>query len=72
MRIFEIREWPISSLIKGVLLLQDVSSLIVCQVRREPFLCSVDDCLIVIRFLCNLDVTVNFVEKSFKFTPIII
>ena len=35
----------ISSSIEGVLLLQDVSSLIVCQVRREPFLCSVDDCL---------------------------
>ena len=52
-----------------VLLLRDVSSFIVCQVRHESFLCSVND--FVIRFLCHLDVTVNFVAKSFKFTPIL-
>ena len=44
-RIIGIRKWPISSLIKAVLLLRDVSSFIVCQVRRESLLCSVNDCL---------------------------
>ena len=46
-----------------VLLLRDVSSFIVCQVRHESFLCSVND--------FDLDVTVNFVAKSLKFTPIL-
>ena len=52
-----------------MLLLRDVSSFIACQVRHESFLCLVND--FVIRFLCDLDVTVNFVAKSFKFTPIL-
>ena len=37
--------FTISSLIEEVLFLRDVSSFIVCQVRRETFLCSVNDCL---------------------------
>ena len=37
--------FTISSFIEEVLLLQDVSSFIACQVCRESFLCSVNDCL---------------------------
>ena len=37
--------FTISSLIEEVLLLRDVSSFVVCQVRRESFLCPVNDCL---------------------------
>ena len=36
--------FTISFLIE-VLLLRDVSSFVVCQVRRESFLCPVNDCL---------------------------
>ena len=37
--------FTISFLIEEVLLLRDVSSFVVCQVRRESFLCPVNDCL---------------------------
>ena len=37
--------FTISFLIEEVLLLRDGSSFVVCQVRRESFLCPVNDCL---------------------------
>ena len=58
--------FKISSLIEEMLLLRDVSSFVVCQVRRESFLCSVLKLLFAIKFLCDPDVTQARIQTGFR------